>query len=54
MSEYSKLIYFIEQQVRKAEHADLFRSWLNMTKEDIMDHKLRDWFASRGLLRLKP
>ncbi len=54
MTDNQRLIAYIEKQVRDAEYSLMFHSWLLMTKDEILDHKLKDWFADRGLLRLKP
>ena len=54
MTEHSKLIAYIEQKVREAENRDMISSWLVMSREEVIDFLLRDWFAERGLLRHKP
>jgi len=57
MSDVSKLIAYMNHRLkdlRDLENRELFQSWLNMSREDVLDFRLRDWFAERGLMRLKP
>ena len=53
MTEHSKLIAYIEKQVRQAEQLDLFRSWLNMTRQEILDLAMTDAFVAVGLMKRK-